>query len=148
MFDIYHIYGVWVNPNVIVFDKPRHLTDQNHSNYLPWIHTTVAQIILRIIYLMYIATIQHLHYRGQESETHSLCFIFLTHLSPWNKVKVIKPTRYVGPSEGYEHANFKRFCFNDVWGKVLFFPTRKYVNFLPYTCTKIKSRGIFMICLM
>ena len=30
-FDIYHIYGVWVNPNVKAFDKPRHLIDQKHA---------------------------------------------------------------------------------------------------------------------
>ena len=33
--DIYHIYGVWENPNVKVFNEPRHLTNQNHINYLP-----------------------------------------------------------------------------------------------------------------
>ena len=34
-FDIYYIYGVWKNPNVKVLDKPPHLTDQKHDNYLP-----------------------------------------------------------------------------------------------------------------
>ena len=34
-FDICYIYGVSENPNVKVFDKPRHLTDQKHVNYLP-----------------------------------------------------------------------------------------------------------------
>ena len=32
-----------------------------------------------------------LNYRGQESKTANFKFIFLTHLWPWNKVKVIKP---------------------------------------------------------
>ena len=27
-FDIYHIYSVWENPNVKVFDKLRHLTEK------------------------------------------------------------------------------------------------------------------------
>ena len=27
-FEIYHIYGVWENSMVKVFDKPRHLIDQ------------------------------------------------------------------------------------------------------------------------
>ena len=36
-FDIYQIYGVWVNPNVKlkVFDKLRHLTNEKQDNYLP-----------------------------------------------------------------------------------------------------------------
>ena len=37
------------NPKVTVFDKPRHLTDQKHENYLPWMHTRVAQFICMIV---------------------------------------------------------------------------------------------------
>ena len=89
--DICHIYGVRVNPNVIVFDKPRHLTDEKHVNYLPWIHTKVTQIILCIIFFMHVATILRLNYRGQESKTCNLQFMILKRLWPWNKVKVSKP---------------------------------------------------------
>ena len=32
-FDIYHIYSVWENPNVKVFQKPRHLTTQKDVTY-------------------------------------------------------------------------------------------------------------------
>ena len=39
---------------------------------------------------MYVATLQSLSYREQESKTRNLQFIFLTHLWAWNKVKVIK----------------------------------------------------------
>ena len=30
-FDIYHIYGVWANPNIKVFNNPRHLTNEKHG---------------------------------------------------------------------------------------------------------------------
>ena len=33
-FGINHIYDVSENPNVKIFDKPRHLTDQKNVNYL------------------------------------------------------------------------------------------------------------------
>ena len=49
-------------------------------------YTPVTQIILCIIFLMYVAIIQCLHCRRQEW---NLQFIFLTCLWPWNKVKVI-----------------------------------------------------------
>ena len=29
-FEIPHIYSVWVNPNVKVFDKPRQMTNEKH----------------------------------------------------------------------------------------------------------------------
>ena len=90
-FDIHHIYGVLINPIVKIFDKPSHLTNEKCVNFLPWIHSSDIQIILRIIFLMHVATIQHLNYSGQESQTHNLQFIFLTHPWPWSKVKVIKP---------------------------------------------------------
>ena len=43
MFDICYIYGVWINPNVKVFNKPKHLTNttettkQKHNTH--WSHT-------------------------------------------------------------------------------------------------------------
>ena len=33
-YDVCHIYGVWDNPKVKVFDKPRHLTDQESKAHL------------------------------------------------------------------------------------------------------------------
>ena len=53
-FDIYHTYCVWEKPHV--FNKPSHLTDQNHVNCLPWIYIKVTQIILSMTFLMYVAT--------------------------------------------------------------------------------------------
>ena len=50
------------------------------------------EITLWIIFLMYVAIIQSLNYRGKESKTCSLQFIFLKHLRPWNRANVIKPT--------------------------------------------------------
>ena len=55
-------------------------------------YTPVTQIILCIIFLIYVATIQSLNYRVQESKTCNLQSIFLTHLRLWSKVKVIKST--------------------------------------------------------
>ena len=45
-FDIYYIHGVWENPNVKVFDKPRHVTDQKTCKLSPLnTHISVAQFI-------------------------------------------------------------------------------------------------------
>ena len=90
-FDTYHIDGVWVNPNLKGFDEIRHLTDEKHVNHLPCIYTSIIKIILRIIFLMYLATRQCLNYRGQKSKTCNKQFKFLTQPWPWSKVKVIKP---------------------------------------------------------
>ena len=89
-FDIYYIYEVWQNPDFKVFDMPRHLTNQKHVSYLLWTDNRVAQFILCMIFLMYVATIQYLNYSRQkskqESKKHNLHFTFLTYLWPWNKV--------------------------------------------------------------
>ena len=50
-------------------------------------HTSVTQNILCIIFLMYATTIQHLNYSGQESKK-AICSLWMTHLWPWNTVKV------------------------------------------------------------
>ena len=71
-FDIHHIYGAWENPSVNVSDKPRHLPDQKLVNYLTWIHTTVAQVILCPIFLMYVVTIPILNYCEQEYKRRNL----------------------------------------------------------------------------
>ena len=64
----FDIYGIWENPNVKVFDKPGQLANQNHANYLPWTHTSLTQFILCMIFLMYVAIIQHLNCSRQESK--------------------------------------------------------------------------------
>ena len=82
-FHISHIYGVWANPNVKVFNKPT--LDQRKTFQLPLLNTHVTQIILCIIFFMYVATIQPLKCRGQDPKTCNLQLKFLTHLWPWNK---------------------------------------------------------------
>ena len=74
--DLYHIYGVWVNPNIKASNKPRHLTYEKHVNDLPWVHPIVTQSIFCIIFSMYVTTIQHLNWVKQESKKHyfHLCF--------------------------------------------------------------------------
>ena len=86
-FDIYHIHGVWENSNLEFSTIPDRWPTRTCS--LPPLNT--HQIILRMIILMCVSTIQCLNYRWQESKTSNLHFIFLTHLWPWNKNKVIKP---------------------------------------------------------
>ena len=102
MSDIHYIYGVWKNPNVKVFNKPQHLTDQKHVNYLPWIYTQVAQFILCMTFLMYIATIQHLNYCRQESKQESkknnLQFTFLTHHHHHHHQSLNSEGRWTGKS--------------------------------------------------
>ena len=44
----YHIYGVRENPNVKVFYKSRHLTNQKHVNDLPLIHISHTKCIVNI----------------------------------------------------------------------------------------------------
>ena len=67
---------------------------------------------------MYVATKTHLNYRGQDSNTRNLQFTFLTHLWPWNNVKVIKPGMTMQtPGKEYNYAKFERSCINGVWEK-------------------------------
>ena len=65
-----------------------------------------------MIFLMYQATTEHLNYSKpeskQKSQKHYLQFIFLSHLWPWNKVKVIKPTmKMLTPSKVMIMQNLK-----------------------------------------
>ena len=64
-----------------------------HQGWIYFHYTpSITIIILCLIFLMYVATIKCLNYRGQESKTRNLKFIFLTDLWPWNKIKVIEPS--------------------------------------------------------
>ena len=147
---MYYIYGVCENPNVKDFDEPKHLTDQKHVNDLPWTHTIVEQFTLCMIFLMYAASM-YWNYSGQKSTKHILQFMFLTHLVPWNKVKVIKPRMTkVDSEQGYNHANFKNL---DLLGSekkptlkvfvclfvCLFFQMRTFVYYLLRMHTKVKK---------
>ena len=136
-FDIYHTCGVTVNPSVKVFNKPRHLTNEKHVNYLPWIYTRVTQIILCIIPFMHAATIQHLNYRGQESKTCDLQFIFLTYLWPWNRGQETKNDNVV-PKQGYKPAKFEKSWLNDVWEKanVKGFSNKEICQLCPLSISK------------
>ena len=115
--DINYIYCVWVNPNVKGLDKPWYLNDEKHVNYLPWIHIRVTQIILCISFIMYVASIQHLNYRGQESKTRNLQLIFLTHLWPYTKSRSSHLQWQCRPKKGYNRAKFKGSCFSGVQEK-------------------------------
>ena len=53
-------------------------------------YTEVTFSILRLIFLMYVRTIQRMN-DGVQEAIKKLQFVILTHLCPWNEVKVIKP---------------------------------------------------------
>ena len=55
---MYYIYGVSENPNVNLFDKPRHLTDQKHVHHLSSTHIRVAQTASCMIFSIYVANKQ------------------------------------------------------------------------------------------
>ena len=135
------------------FRQERHLADDKHANYLSWIYTRVTQIILCIIILVYVATIQRLNYREQETKTRNLQFIFLT----LRHLVILKQDQghqtyndNVDPKKGYNHAKFDWSCFNGVREKrnvkglfpflllllLLLFQTRKYVDYLTWTYAK------------
>ena len=56
----------------------------------------------------------------------------------------------VDHEQGNNYGKFESSCFNAVREKanVKVFSKRKYVNYLPWTCAKLKNSGIFMIYLM
>ena len=110
----YYVYCVWENPNVNVFDKHSHLTDQKHVNYLLWTHTRVAQFILCTVYLMYVATIPHLSYSRQESKQeskkHSLHFWHTCDLETKSLSGNLKWN--CRPRTRFNHAKFEWSPFN------------------------------------
>ena len=52
-FDIYQIYGVWINPTAEVFGKPRHFTEERDVNYLSWIHRSHTNHIVHNLFNVY-----------------------------------------------------------------------------------------------
>ena len=102
--------------DVKVFYKPRHLSNQKHINYLLWTRISIEQFILYMIFLVYVATIQHFNNSKQESRSTISNLYFCHTLRPWKNVKVIKPpnNENVVPELRYNHAKFERSCFNSV----------------------------------
>ena len=121
------MYGVWTNPSVKAFDKPRHLTDEKHVNYLPWM--PVTQIILCIIFSVYVATMQYLNSSGQESKTQFAVYISDTPLTLKERSQTYNDN--IDPKQYYNHAKFQRSCFNGLQEKAnLFFFFFKWENML------------------
>ena len=146
----HHIYAVWVNPNVKVFDKPRHLINNNKKvSYLPSIHTKVTQIILCTILSTYVATIQSLIYRQQEPKTHIAIYISDTPVTLKQGQGHQTLNDNADPKQYYKHATFERSCFNSGREKAninFFFQMRNYLNYLPWIWAFIK-KAIFVIYL-
>ena len=68
---------------------------------------------------MYVATIQNLNYRGQESKTFTLQFIFsFVTLKQSQGHQTYNDN--MSPKQGCNHAKFKRACFSDVREKANF----------------------------
>ena len=147
------MYGVQENPDLKVFDKPRHLTYQKHVNYLPWTHNKVTQLCM--IFLMYEATIQHSNHSRQESKQKSkkhhlqLQFISLIHLWPWNKVKVIEPAmKMYTLSKVIIMQSSKDLTVTVLTKRAMFFSQQRNVSIISLARAKIKNSGIFLIYLM
>ena len=146
---VWHLSYVWClsKSQCLSFWQAQTLTNKNPVNYLPWIHTRVTQIILCIIFLVHVAAIRHLNYSGQESKTCNVQFIFLTHLWPWNKVKVIKATMTMyTPREreregaSYCWSNQNTYYFSSPWyqHELKMFYDCFFVLFLQFSFTNYK----------
>ena len=143
----HRIYSFWENPNFKVLNKPWHLTDQKHVNYLPRTHTRFSQIITCMILLMYDTTVQCKNYSWQESKMYNLQFIFLTHLWPWNKAKVIKQSMKMltRSKVNINMQSLKNVALTASKKQAMFFfQLRKYLNYLLWTDAQVKNSGIFM----
>ena len=124
---MYHTHGVWLNPDVEVFEKLRHLTNKKHVYCLPWLYISHITHIVCIIFLMYVATIQCLNNRRQETKPSNLQHIVLTHLWPWNSQSHQTYNDNVDCKQSYNQAKFERSYFNGVWEKTMFSDTfRKF----------------------
>ena len=64
----------------------------------------VTESILYLIFFMYVAITHCSIYSGEEKNVQ---FMILTHLRPWNKVKVIKPGMNWQIKQSYNLANLK-----------------------------------------
>ena len=72
---------VWENPNIKVFDNKtdNKTVDRSKASWLSPLNSHQRHtIILCVIFFMYVATIQPLNYRGQESK-HSICSLYFWH---------------------------------------------------------------------
>ena len=125
-------------PNVKGFDQPRHLTNQQHLNYLPWIHTIVAQIIFSMIFSMYVATTLKL-WKIRNQNMQSAIYISDTPVTLKQGQGHQTYNDNVYPKHGYNSAKFERSCFHGVWEKAnieFCYQIRKHVNHLPWKRAK------------
>ena len=128
-FDIYPFSCVWVNPKVNVFNKPWHLTNKKHVNYLPWIHTRVTQFTLCKIFLMYVATTQLHRIIIQNTQFP----FYISDASVTLKVSQSSSLNdNVTHKQGDNHAQFEKSCINGVQEKSYFngVQEKSYINFL------------------
>ena len=74
----------------------------------------VAQSILCLIFLMYVATVHHLNYSGQESKKQLA--VYDSDTSVTLKYSQGHQTWYelLDPKQGYNHAKFERSSYNSV----------------------------------
>ena len=89
-FDIYHIYVAWTNPNVKSFWQAQTL-DRRKTCQSPAVITHLSHTN-HIVNTLFNVFSNHTMFKLQRTriKTRNLLFIFLTHLWPWNWVKVIK----------------------------------------------------------
>ena len=116
-FDIYHIYGVWINPNIKVFDKPWDLINENMLSLFNTHHSHTYHNVHNLFNICS----NHSPLKLQRTRIQNMQFavcISDTHVT-LKQNKVIKPrmTIQTGPKHGNNHAKFERLCFNGVWEK-------------------------------
>ena len=88
----------------------------NHTSFkLQWTRITAVLKVVIIESTSASSLFIMVRDRRKESKTRNLKLTFLTRLSPWNKIKVIKS------KQGYNRAKFKRSCFNAAREKANFF---------------------------
>ena len=129
------------------------------SSWLSFLQTRITQIIPCMIFLMRVATIQHLNYNWQESRKHKLQFNFLTHLTLIQGQGYQTYNDNVDLEQGYYYANFESSHFRDVYEKanvkgccfVCFLVSNEDIcEFFPLnSCKSLKEKKsyMFMICL-
>ena len=120
-FDIYHIYCVLLSPNVKMFNKPRHLTDevrylsplnrnQSHTNYIA--HNLLNSCSDHTTFTLH---------RTRFPNTQFAVFISDTPVTLKQRQGHQNYNDNVDSKQGYNHAKFERPCFNGVWGKAIVF---------------------------
>ena len=109
-----------------------------HKSYCAWTFScSIAQIILCMNFFMYVAT--SVSTTVEKNLKNTICSLFLKLLSPWKRVKVIKPKmENVDPEQGKTLKIPLKWCpRKSQFFSSSFFQMRKKVNFIPWIHVKV-----------